>query len=56
MNRLWLAMAILAVLAALAWNTLSDDKIRYATVIVIGLFAVKLYIGYRRREMDERIR
>ena len=52
MNRLWPALTLLAVLAALAWGTLSDYRIRLGTVVVLGFFAAKVYIAHRRRDVD----
>jgi len=49
MNRLAMALAAYAVLAVLAWTTLSDEKIRLATLAVLALFAVKTIV--RRRDV-----
>ena len=40
-NRLAIAFAVYAVLGVLAWSTLSDSKIRMATLALLALFAVK---------------
>jgi len=45
-----LAMAMIAylVLGALAYSTLSDPRIRMATLLILGLFAVKSWV--RRKD------
>jgi len=45
---LWLALGGLAVLAALAWFTLNDDKIRLVTVLILFVFAVKVVVAHKR--------
>jgi len=40
-KRLLWALAAYAVLGALAWATLTDEKLRAATLLILGLFAVK---------------
>ena len=41
LNRLSIAFAVYVLLGVLAWSTLSDAKIRLATLVILGLFAVK---------------
>jgi len=48
-NRLVLAMLAYAALAALALATLSDTRIRAASLLILGMFAVKSWI--RRKEV-----
>jgi hypothetical protein len=48
-NRLVLALAAYGVLAALTWTTISDAKLRVATLAVLALFAVKTIL--RRRDV-----
>jgi len=48
-NRLTLALAAYVVLAVLAWSTLTDPKLRLATLLVLGLFALKTLV--RRRDV-----
>jgi membrane protein implicated in regulation of membrane protease activity len=43
-NRLAMALAAYVVLAALAWMTLTDGKLRLATFAVLALFAVKTIV------------
>jgi len=44
MNRLYIALAAFVVLAALAWATLSDPRIRLATLAVLAMFALKTWL------------
>jgi hypothetical protein len=48
-NRFLLAMVAYAVLAVLSWNTITDEKLRLATLAVLALFAVKTVV--RRRDV-----
>ncbi len=48
MNRLYLALAAFVVLGALAWTTLSDPRMRFATLAVLAMFAVKTWL--RRKD------
>ena len=43
-NRFWLAMVAYVAIAVLAWNTLTDEKLRLATLAVLALFAVKTIV------------
>ncbi len=47
-NRFWLAMVAYVAIAVLAWNTLTDEKLRMATLVVLALFAVKTVV--RRKD------
>ncbi len=44
MNRLYMALAAFVVLGALSWATLSDPKLRLATLAVLAMFAVKTWL------------
>jgi hypothetical protein len=48
-NRFVLALAGFGVLAALTWSTISDEKIRLATLAVLALFALKTVL--RRKDV-----
>jgi hypothetical protein len=48
-NRFLLAMIAYAVLAVLSWNTITDEKLRLATLAVLVLFAVKTVV--RRKDV-----
>jgi hypothetical protein len=53
MGRLWLALGGLLLLATLAWVTLSDQRVRLVTVLILFVFAVKVVIAHRRALMKE---
>jgi hypothetical protein len=42
-------MVAYAVLAVLSWNTITDEKLRLATLVVLALFAVKTVV--RRKDV-----
>ena len=44
MNRLYLALAAFVVLGVLAWTTLSDPRMRFATLAVLAMFALKTWV------------
>ena len=44
-----LALAAFAVLALLTWKTITDEKLRLATWLILALFAVKSVL--RRKDM-----
>ena len=48
-NRLAMALAAYVVLAVLAWTTLTDEKLRLVTLLILALFAVKTIV--RRRDV-----
>jgi hypothetical protein len=39
-----MALAAFVVLGALSWATLSDPKLRYATLAVLAMFALKTWL------------
>jgi hypothetical protein len=43
-NRLAMAMVAFAVLGLLTWITIADDKIRYGTLAILALFAMKTWL------------
>ena len=47
-------MGVYAVLAALAWTTLSDPKFRYATLAILAMFAVRTWSWSKKQENDRR--
>jgi len=49
MNRLAGALIAYAVLAVLTWTTISDTRIRAATLAILALFAAKSWI--RRKDV-----
>jgi len=48
-NRLALALAAYVVLGALTWTTITDEKIRLVTLLILALFAVKTVL--RRKDV-----
>jgi uncharacterized membrane protein YfcA len=40
-NRLSIALVCYVVLGALTWSTITDSKLRAATLVILALFAVK---------------
>ena len=49
LSRFAMALAAYAVLAVLAWTTITDQKLRLATFAVLALFAVKTVL--RRKDV-----
>jgi len=52
MSRLTMALIAYLVLGALAYTTLSDTRIRAATLLILGLFAFKSWV--RRKDVMHR--
>jgi hypothetical protein len=48
-SRFTMAMVAYVAIAVLAWNTLTDGKLRLATLAVLALFAVKTLV--RRKDV-----
>jgi hypothetical protein len=48
-SRFTMAMVAYVAIAVLAWNTLTDEKLRMATLAVLALFAVKTVV--RRKDV-----
>ena len=44
MNRLLVALAAFVALGILSWSTLSDPRIRAATLAVLAMFALKTWM------------
>ena len=49
MNRLSIALVCYAVLGALTWATITDQKFRAGTLAILALFAVKSWL--RRKDV-----
>ena len=49
MNRLLAAMIAYVVLGGLVWTTITDSRIRLATLAILAMFAVKTWV--RRKEV-----
>jgi hypothetical protein len=56
MKRLWAALGLYALLAVLAWTTISDQKFKLATVAVLAMFALRTWSWSRKQEREERDR
>jgi membrane protein implicated in regulation of membrane protease activity len=54
MNKFLVAMGVYAVLAALAWTTLSDPKFKFATLAILAMFAIKTWASNKRLENEQR--
>jgi membrane protein implicated in regulation of membrane protease activity len=54
MNKFLVAMGAYAVLAALAWTTLSDTKFKFATLAILVLFAIRTWSWSKRLENEQR--
>ena len=52
-QKLWIALGLYALLGALAWNTLSEPKFKYATVAILAMFAVRTWSWSRKQALDE---
>jgi hypothetical protein len=48
-KRLMVALAAFVALGILSWNTISDQKIRLATLAVLAMFALKTWV--RRKDV-----
>jgi uncharacterized membrane protein YfcA len=44
LKRLAMAMGALAALGVLTWSTIEDERIRYVTLAILALFAVKTWL------------
>jgi hypothetical protein len=42
--RKWIALALLAVLAGLAWKTIEAGKIRTAVLVILGAFGLRIIL------------
>jgi len=48
-KRLLIALAAFVALGILSWNTISDQRIRFATLAVLAMFALKTWV--RRKDV-----
>ena len=49
MKRLMIALAAYVALGLLSWNTISDQRIRLATLAILAMFALKTWV--RRKDV-----
>ena len=54
MNKFLIAMGAYALLAALAWTTLSDPKFRLGTLAILGMFALRTWSWSKKVESEGR--
>ncbi len=54
MNRLLVAFGVYAILAALAWATLSDLKFKFATLAILAMFAVRTWTWSKKQAREHR--
>ena len=47
-GRLTIALAVLAVLGVLTWQTMEPGKFRSLTWVLLGFFAFRVLLGYLR--------
>jgi len=47
-NRIYMALGAFVALGALAWMTLSDERLRLVTLAILAMFAVKTWL--RRKD------
>ncbi len=52
MSRFYIAMAAYAVIALLAWQTLSNEKVRLVTLAILGMFALRTMLHRRSVEQQ----
>jgi hypothetical protein len=52
MKRLWVALGVYAVLAGLAWTTISDQKFRLATLAILAMFAVRTWSWSKKQDRE----
>jgi membrane protein implicated in regulation of membrane protease activity len=52
MNKFLVAMVAYAVLAALAWTTLSDPKFKFATLAILAMFAIRTWSWSKKQEHE----
>ncbi len=53
-RRKWIALAVLAGLAALAWQTMDPGRIRLVVFVLIGSFALRIVLTGSGSRYDEK--
>ena len=56
MNRLWVALGAYAVLAMLAWTTLSDEKFKFGALAILAMFAIRTWSWSKKQDREQRDR
>jgi threonine/homoserine/homoserine lactone efflux protein len=54
MSRLQIALSVYALLAVVAWFTLSDQRFRYLTIAFLAFFAIRVWTTSQRQKLEER--
>jgi hypothetical protein len=49
MVRLLVALSAILLLGVMAARTLSDEKVRLATMVILGFFAIRIVIAHRHK-------
>jgi hypothetical protein len=52
MKRLWVALGVYAVLAVLAWTTISEQKFKLATLAILVMFAVRTWSWSKKQQRE----
>ena len=52
MQKFWIAMVAYVVLGFLAWQTLSDEKLRLVTVVILAFFALRTWLHWRHERLN----
>jgi len=56
MNKFFMALGAYALLAVLAWTTLSDPKFKFATLAILAMFALRTWSWNKKLEAERRER
>jgi hypothetical protein len=54
MSRLQIALSVYALLAVVAWFTLSDPRFRYLTIAFLAFFAIRVITTSMRQKLEDR--
>jgi type II secretory pathway component PulJ len=52
MNRLLVALSAYAILAVLAWTTISEQRFRLAAVAILAMFAVRTWTWHKKQQRE----
>jgi hypothetical protein len=53
MTKLMIALGMMAVVAIAADKTLTNDKLRLGTFVVLGFFAMRIIFAYTRQRREQ---
>ena len=54
MSRLQIALGVYALLAVVAWFTLSDQRFRYLTIAFLAFFAIRVWTTSVRQKLEDK--